>query len=351
MFAEYLRDYISKKKLSNKKAAELCGIDRAQLKRYLDGIRLPQEETIVSKIAEGLMMSEDETYQLHIKYRRSKMGETQYKAYRMLQCMYDRTEELQQVSVEIDKIKEQARKLKPADTIYLTGHEAIWQWSYYLCESVSHIYVEVGLECKEILLILRELLAKNQDCMVTFCIVVDSFLKENELETIRTFREVYAFLQMGNPCKIYHRYRSGRFKNEELLTNHYILTERGMLKFSECKEESEPVGLYVSNTEMLSYYEKNFNKTVACSQLYAQAERISESKILQKVEAERTVCTHILRNAQTGICIDVIEKQTRAMIQITRPGIWEHRIEVMENNVVEMIHNFVRDEEEIKLIV
>ena len=72
MFAEYLRDYISKKKLSNKKAAELCGIDRAQLKRSLDGIRLPQEETIVSKIAEGLMMSEDETYQLHIKYRRSK---------------------------------------------------------------------------------------------------------------------------------------------------------------------------------------------------------------------------------------------------------------------------------------
>lgn len=350
MFAEYLRDYISKKKLSNKKAAELCEIDRAQLKRYLDGIRLPQEETIVSKIAEGLIMSEEETHQLHIEYRRSKMGETQYEAYKMLQCMYDRTEELQ-AHIGIDQIEEQARKLKPADTIYLTGREKIWHWLYYLCESVSHIYVEVGVECKEILAILREMLAKNQDCAVTFCIVVDSFLKENELETIRTFKEVYAFLQMGNPCKIYHRYQSGQFKNEELLTNHYILTERGMLKFSECEEEPESVGLYVSHAEMLSYYEKNFNKTVACSQLYAQAERISESKMLQKVEAERTACTHILRNARTGICIDVIEKQIGAMIQITRPGIWEHRIEVMEDNVVEMIRNFVRDEEEIKLIV
>lgn len=315
--------------------------------------RLPQDESIVDKIATGLSMSEEERKQLHIAYQRGKLGKSLYGAYCLLLSMRERKEESEPVFVNFEQLKEQAAELIPAESIYLSGYEAIGSWVYYLCDSVSEICVEVSLDCKEVLEIIIEQLRRNPACAVKFQISVSSILKENELETMQIFKTLFSCMELENPCKIYHRYHNQKNGDTNELKNYYISSSRGMLMISWNEGEEEPVGVYSSRPQMLQYYEKTFRNRLLASQLYAEVVTghgmknydFNENGMEQRGE------TYIFQNEQTGTRITIYEQTLQTWIKVERPGIWKHQVVIAENNIVELMRNYLMHEEQIRKIV
>lgn len=77
-FAEYLRTYIKEKKLTWKKAAELCDVERSLLMRYAKGEKIPRDKARVIQMVKGLFMDNEETEKLLELYEREKIGVQQF---------------------------------------------------------------------------------------------------------------------------------------------------------------------------------------------------------------------------------------------------------------------------------
>lgn len=60
VFATTLNDIISKRDISNNKAAKLCQIDTSLLRRYRNGERIPRNDKIFQKLKDGLHLTQEE---------------------------------------------------------------------------------------------------------------------------------------------------------------------------------------------------------------------------------------------------------------------------------------------------
>ena len=79
-FAEYLSEYVAKRHLSWRKAAQLCQVDRTLLSRYAAGKKLPESMDKAVRIGKGLKMSLQQIEGLKAAYQVSRMGKYQYQA-------------------------------------------------------------------------------------------------------------------------------------------------------------------------------------------------------------------------------------------------------------------------------
>ena len=77
-FSNFLNDLVHQREISVKDLANSCGINRTLLHKIMSGNRNPSDEVVVKKIAENLLLSDDDYEELLQKFKIVQMGENVY---------------------------------------------------------------------------------------------------------------------------------------------------------------------------------------------------------------------------------------------------------------------------------
>lgn len=337
IFSSYLDDYIKTKNITYKRAAEMCSMNRTQLKRYVEGKLLPKNETIVIKMAQGLNMSLEDTLQMRKKYMHSKMGKNRYTIYKIIGRVWDSMGmvKLHGNTTQITK----AENMHIADMKSLCGKCEIYPWVDYICRNVEHIYVKINPECEDVLEMLKCAAVNNKKCIIEHLIAINSFLENNETNDDRIFENLLSCIILGKQYKIYHKYRRKCSKKKEVLIYNYIITERGMVIICNCMNKL--TGLFISKPEILSYYKDRFEKEVSKSYLYGMTAKEKEC-------ADKWEEYAYIRNEKNGMVFETGSNHGRKSICISNTDNLEKSILIEEGNIVGIFEEFIQNFEYIQ---
>lgn len=99
-FSKYLNDIKNKRKYTSAMIADLCGMDRTTVFKWVNGIHIPKDINMVEVMAEKLNLSGNERYELEDAYRKTCMGEEKFWCYdtireilKKIQCGGNKTEQ------------------------------------------------------------------------------------------------------------------------------------------------------------------------------------------------------------------------------------------------------------------
>lgn len=250
-FAKYLKGYLEKNKISNKKAAQMCNIDRTLIGRYANASRIPKNRAAVANIAKGLGMSEEEAKGLALAFAKVKDGESGYVVQNLVEQIFSgldmellKKEWTYDIGTNINYEKEQVCNLsKGAEILY---------YIQYIVRNAKYISLIMNPEYPEIMDILVCVLKQQKSCIVDQVIEMNSMDGGADVQGIYKFKAVLPLLFSGNHYKVYsHFKRINKSKHAEQNLN-VIVTDKGIVLFD--RQMSE--GIFSNQEHYQNYYNR-----------------------------------------------------------------------------------------------
>lgn len=269
-FAEYLSDYVEKRRISWRKAAQLCQVDRTLLSRYASGKKLPESTEKVLQIAQGLNMSQRQREEFQISYQISKGGAYQYMVLDLLSQVFggqvfQHTPDLPQAS-----FAERAAGIPQAPFAQrLYGTEEICSAAAQLVRGASYLRIQVDLlEAGSPLS--QVLLGAGSGCQIEHLMGMNH-AEEKEIE-VKKFQGVLPFLCSGRKYKAFCSYewrKKGPYHGDMM---QMALSDQGLLLF--CADFSK--GIFTRQEGYRAYYDEIFQRYLGKSKAYGGSGNASQ---------------------------------------------------------------------------
>ncbi len=257
-FALYLSNYLSRKRISYKRAAELTGIDRTQLKRYVIGERLPKDKLVIEELSKGIGMSEEEAEELFLAYKISIVGEKKYRAYQYFKRIY--SGEISDCT--LDKVIDDDIRdddFEQREMISINDKERVFEVIKYLCDVSDNL--RFIFNNKLFYDFIHNILKNDISCRsaksVEEIICLNGSFDKDDISDIENFEMIYPNLISETAYRVYCSYDSCLNKKAK----NYLFTDKGMLTFHELEADAKRiVGIYTTNRDVISYYEKEYEE-------------------------------------------------------------------------------------------
>lgn len=318
-FAEQLKNYLEENKISYKRAAVLCDLDRSLLRRYADGSRSPRAMETVEKIADGLNMIQKEKEKLKDSFIRSKIGERQYQMNQILDdfmCQglsYYQQEECKPENKFNEHLQDETVK-------NLFGEQAVIEAVHWILANAQKISMVINPEYPELARFLMQNF-KEKSYQLEHIIEVDSFYDEDDVKDIRSFYEIFPLLFFSQEYKVYHHYSwAGAAKKSPSLI--FFVTEKGVLLF----DRKMTHGIFSNRLSDMEYYQCVFEYMKKNCGLYARNFGIP--------------CRYTEKESNSRMSIDIVnqENDTQAVFRCGKP---ERKIVIEEEGMVQMIKKYL----------
>lgn len=247
-FAEYLKEYLQSNRIPYKRAATLCGIDRSLLRRYAEGSRIPKGLETVDKIADGLSMPEADKRGLRDSYKRSRMGEKQYRVNEILDDIVCNGIVPKEKNSETAEEKHTEYQADQETVKNLYDKKSITDSIFYILKDAEKIQIAMNPRYPEIMQIMNETL-HTRECSIEHIVEISSFRDREETDSIQEFWETLPFLFFCQSYTIYHHYQWARTGKENSDLN-FIITEKGVVLF----DRNLYHGIFSNQEQYMNYY-------------------------------------------------------------------------------------------------
>lgn len=278
-FAQYLKQYLTDKNISYSTAAKMCKIDRTILGRFANGTRKPQGTEIITKLSDGLQMSQQESQKLYEAYRRSKISEECNTDYAILSSIVND--------------KHLVRK-KMGNTASASGHVFMENMYYELygqediCNAINYVkshaeYIKMNFSPHQF--------EQNEDFRDVFANIQEISRREQIIclenrdwqcgeERMRNLNCLLPYLLQEEKTSVYYYCKRQEKYDSSELKKYYLITNKGMVFFNQKLTR----GFMSSQKVPCQYYMEQFDKMKLQCRVFAEGglEKIEMSDMQSK---------------------------------------------------------------------
>ncbi len=282
-FAEYLSEYVAKRHLSWRKAAQLCQVDRTLLSRYAAGKKLPESMDKAVRIGKGLKMSPQQIEGLKAAYQVSRMGKYQYQALKSIGRLFGGqgmqgesalpAEESGLLAVKSQKAGQDIfippsgrirKMLQEGSTQRLYGKEEIYHAIAQLARESSYLQLQMDVAAEGSPLP-QILMQAKEGCRIAHMFTLSH--GEKEESEIKKFHALLPILCSGREYKAYCSYqwhRDGSGRAMEM-----ALGSQGIVLFT----SDFGSGIYAGQEGYQAYYQGVFRERLKKCRVYGEGGR------------------------------------------------------------------------------
>lgn len=302
---DYLLDYIEKNGYSLRKFSNLVDMDRAQIKRYLSGDRIPFSEKYIEKMALGMNLNNDEMKKMISVYRIESLGLRKKIAYEIIDHL-ENGNELQNI-------------------IYNKGNE---KYENVFCESLLLKIKEICCNSQSIKLMwsdsnndIYEKIVEfsNKNCVFESIICFKDMYSKEDFSDVERFEKQVLLFQHFDKCTIYCKYASLKGN----LSYNYIIADNKIIII---KKKVDKAGKIIfdwiasDNEVLIDYYLEQFYRIKMGAYLYGN--------------------TFFENKERTGYGLEIVEINNEKAICIKNTRCMNKSIIIFDRNVLELIYEY-----------
>lgn len=325
-FAEQIRKYLGEHNISFSQAAKMTGVERTTLNRYANGSRRPNTLEMVTGLADGLQMSQEEKTALCNAYKRMCISEEFGVRDETLLALLDCKCEVQNIPTLEYTIRETYTE---ESAMELEGEESIIDAVRYVLKDATYAKLHftptdyVGAESLKNAFVD---MYKIENWEQILCLENQEWkCGEERIQMLLCF---FPFLFRDEKATVYYYYRKKKSAITHQVKNQYVLTDKGIVFFDRDLKK----GFFSNEKSPCEFYKMMFEEERKKCRIFA------ESGSEQYQIAKNWQSDIVYKNEDTGVTF-ICQKEATGMWVINEK---KQAASVRENGSMQLLWRYIR---------